>query len=73
MARLLATGDIRDLKGVRICTVGPSTASRLARFGLRIDLTPAEFRGEGIVSCSRNVGRWRARACCCRAPISRAS
>ena len=26
MERLLAIGDIRDLKGVRICTVGPSTA-----------------------------------------------
>ena len=30
MDRLLGIGDVRDLKGVRICTVGPSTASRLA-------------------------------------------
>ncbi len=56
MARLLATGDIRELKGVRICTVGPSTASRLARYGLRIDLTPTEFRGEGIVELLKERG-----------------
>ncbi|MEO7271928.1 MAG: uroporphyrinogen-III synthase, partial [Vicinamibacterales bacterium] len=56
MERLLATGDIRDLKGVRICTVGPSTASRLARFGLRIDLTPSEFRAEAIVQVLKERG-----------------
>jgi len=56
MERLLATGDIRDLKGVRICTVGPSTASRLARYGLRIDLTPAEFRGESLVQLFKDRG-----------------
>jgi len=56
MERLLAIGDIRDLKGVRICTVGPSTAGRLARFGLRIDLTPAEFRGEGVVQLFKDRG-----------------
>jgi uroporphyrinogen III methyltransferase/synthase len=48
MARLLATGDVRDLKGVRICTIGPSTASRLARYGIRVDLTPGEYRAEAL-------------------------
>ena len=74
MERLLATGDVRDLKGVRICTVGPSTASRLARYGLRIDLTPAEFRGESLVQLFKDCGfRSRGLACCCRGRISRAS
>jgi uroporphyrinogen III methyltransferase/synthase len=49
MARLLAQGDVRDLKGIRIATVGPSTASRLNRYGIRVDLTPGEYRAEGLI------------------------
>jgi uroporphyrinogen III methyltransferase/synthase len=55
MARLLATGDIRDLKGVRLCAVGPSTAARLARFGVRIDLTPEEYTSEGLVDAFKAI------------------
>ena len=49
MRRLLAAGDVRDLKGVRMCTIGPSTASRLSRYGIRIDVQPEEHRAEAIV------------------------
>jgi uroporphyrinogen III methyltransferase/synthase len=50
MRRLLeGSGDVRDLKGVRICTVGPSTATRLQRYGIKVDLVPAEYRAEAIV------------------------
>jgi uroporphyrinogen III methyltransferase/synthase len=49
MSRLLAAGDVRDLKGVRIATVGPSTAARLQRYGVRVDLTPEEYRAESLV------------------------
>ena len=56
MTRLLALGDVRDLKGVKICAVGPSTASRLQRFGIRVDLTPAEYRAEAIVDAFRGSG-----------------
>jgi len=50
MNRLLSgPGDVRDLKGVRLCTVGPSTAGRLARYGIKVDLTPAEYRAEAII------------------------
>jgi len=56
MARLLATGDVRDLHGVRLCTVGPSTASRLQRYGIRVDLTPAEFRAEAVAEALRARG-----------------
>src|SRR5215212_2174085 len=48
MARLLANGDVRDLHGVRLGTVGPSTASRLQRYGLRVDVMPAEYRAEAV-------------------------
>jgi uroporphyrinogen III methyltransferase/synthase len=47
--RLLAgPHDLRDLKGVKLCAVGPSTAERLARHGLKVDLTPADATAEAI-------------------------
>ncbi len=49
MARLVALGDVRDLKGVRLCAVGPSTAARLQRYGIRVDLTPLEYRSEAVL------------------------
>jgi uroporphyrinogen III methyltransferase/synthase len=61
MERLLAASDIRELKGVRICTVGASTASRLSRYGIRVDLTPPEFRAETIVEALSGVGDVRGR------------
>jgi uroporphyrinogen III methyltransferase / synthase len=56
MARLLTVGDVRDLKGVRICTIGPSTASRLSRYGIKVDLTPDEYRAEAVVQALRETG-----------------
>ena len=45
MRRLLAgRGDVRALDGPRLCAVGPGTAERLARYGLKVDLVPVEFR-----------------------------
>jgi uroporphyrinogen III methyltransferase/synthase len=47
--RLLATPhDLRELKGVKLCAVGVATTARLARYGLKVDLTPAEFRAEAL-------------------------
>ena len=34
---------------MRICSVGPSTAERIERYGVRVDLTPDESRAERIV------------------------
>ncbi len=57
MRRLLAgSGDIRDLKGVKLVAVGPATADRLARQGLKVDLEPAESRAEAIVQALRELG-----------------
>jgi uroporphyrinogen III methyltransferase/synthase len=56
MRGLLANGDVRDLHGVRLCTVGPSTASRLQRYGIRVDLTPAEFRADALVQALKGSG-----------------
>jgi uroporphyrinogen III methyltransferase / synthase len=48
--RLKETGrDIRDLKGIRVCTIGPATASTLEAMGIRVDLIPDTFISEGVV------------------------
>jgi uroporphyrinogen III methyltransferase/synthase len=50
VARLLAgPQDLRALKGVKLCVVGPATAERLARHGLKVDLTPSEYRAEAVL------------------------
>lgn len=56
MKRLLLQGDVRDLHGVRLCAVGPSTASHLQRYGIRVDLTPAEFRADAVLEAMRALG-----------------
>jgi uroporphyrinogen III methyltransferase/synthase len=61
MSRLAAVADLRELKGVRICAVGPSTAARLQRYGIRADLMPAEYRTEGVLDSLRTLGPLRGR------------
>ena len=41
--------DVRELKGIRICTIGPATALTLERRGIQVDLVPDEFISEGVV------------------------
>ncbi len=41
--------DIRELKGIRIATIGPATAAAVERLGIRVDLVPEEFISEGVV------------------------
>jgi uroporphyrinogen III methyltransferase / synthase len=50
LARLRATGrDVRDLKGLIIGAIGPATAAEFAKVGIRVDLTPKEYRAEGLL------------------------
>jgi uroporphyrinogen III methyltransferase/synthase len=44
------TRDVRALKGVKLCAVGPSARERLMRYGLNADLMPADFRADGVVA-----------------------
>lgn len=54
MRRLLAgPRDVRDLKGVRLCAIGPATAERLQRHGIKVDLIPREYRTEGVAAALR--------------------
>ena len=42
--------DVRDLKGIRLCTIGPATAAALEAKGLRVDLVPDTYISEGVVA-----------------------
>ncbi len=63
--RLQETGrDLRDLKGIRICTIGPVTASTLEAMGIRVDMVPDSYISEGVVRASKNTTSTAARSCC---------
>jgi uroporphyrinogen III methyltransferase/synthase len=57
MDRLLAgPTDLRALGGVRLCGVGAATAARLEDHGLKVDLTPPEYRAEAILRALTDSG-----------------
>jgi uroporphyrinogen III methyltransferase/synthase len=47
--------DIRDLKGIRICTIGPATAAAVEGMGIRVDIVPGEYISEGVVRAFQDV------------------
>jgi uroporphyrinogen III methyltransferase/synthase len=50
VGRLLAGArDLRAFGRARLCGVGPATGERLAKYGLKVDVTPGEFRAEAMV------------------------
>jgi uroporphyrinogen III methyltransferase/synthase len=60
MERLKAgPGDLRDLKGVRLCAIGSATAERVADYGIKVDITPPEYRAEAVVQALRSAGDLR--------------
>ena len=57
MGRLLASpADARALHGVKLCAIGAGTAERFTRFGLKVDLIPAESRAESVVAALLEAG-----------------
>ena len=40
--------DIRDLKGPRICAIGPATAAEAESRGMRVSAVPPEYRAEAV-------------------------
>ena len=72
MERLLALSDVRELKGVQLCAVGDGTAAHVARYGIRVDLIPPEFRVESIIETMKGTGAIRgARILLPRADLAR--
>ena len=42
--------DLRELKGVKLCAVGPRTEEAITSLGINVDFTPKEYRAEAIIS-----------------------
>ncbi|MCL4459958.1 MAG: uroporphyrinogen-III C-methyltransferase [Chloroflexi bacterium] len=50
-SRLQTLGlDSRELKGVKLCAIGPATAKALGRYGLYPDYMPSEYVSERVVA-----------------------
>jgi uroporphyrinogen III methyltransferase / synthase len=49
MARVKALGrDVRAIGAARLAAIGPATRAALERYGLQVDVMPAEYRAEAI-------------------------
>ncbi|MFQ5780925.1 MAG: uroporphyrinogen-III synthase, partial [Nitrospiria bacterium] len=48
--------DLRLLKGLSICAIGPRTAEEIEGWGLQVDLIPSEFKAEGVIDALENLG-----------------
>lgn len=56
MEALLRERDLRALSGPQLCAVGSGTAERLARYGIKVDLVPDEFRAEAVLAALKATG-----------------
>lgn len=48
--------DIRELKGVKICAIGPATAKRIRDVRLKVDCQPPKYVAESIVEELKKMG-----------------
>ncbi len=48
--------DIRDLKGIKICAIGPETSKNVSDLGICVDFVPAEYRAEAIIDGLNKIG-----------------
>ena len=60
--RLFVRGeDVRHLREVRCCAIGPATAERLAYYHVQADLKPKQYVAESIVEAFKRMGNLRGR------------
>lgn len=48
--------DARSLAGVRVAAVGKATGEELLKYGIRVDLLPEKFTGEGLAEALVSTG-----------------
>ena len=53
MDRLLETRDVRALGHLRLAAIGPGSAQELARYHLRADIVPENYRAEALAEALR--------------------
>jgi uroporphyrinogen III methyltransferase/synthase len=64
-------GDLRDLKGLKICCIGPATAKAVEARGIRVDLVPDSYISEGVAAALIARGMAGAQVLLPRAEIAR--
>jgi uroporphyrinogen III methyltransferase/synthase len=52
---LFGPRDLRALGRTKLCAVGPSTADRLRRHGLKVDVVPSEYRADVLLQAIQAV------------------
>ncbi len=65
-------GDLRDLAGVAIAAIGPQTRAAIEARGLRVALTPPEYRAEAVADALIGAGVAGRRVLLARAAAARA-
>lgn len=63
--------DLRELKGVNICAIGPRTEEAVRALGIKVDLTPKEYRAEAIIEALGKKGIKGKRFLLARAAVAR--
>jgi len=63
--------DVRDLKGIKICTIGPATKAAIEKRGIPVDIVPEEFISEGVVAALKGQDMQGARVLIPRAEVAR--
>ena len=48
-------GDVRDLKGVKICSIGPATTERIKGFHIKVDCQPPKYVAESVVEVLKGI------------------
>ncbi|MCP4264180.1 MAG: uroporphyrinogen-III C-methyltransferase [Candidatus Brocadiaceae bacterium] len=48
-------GDVRDLKGVKICSIGPATTDRIKGYHVKVDCQPPKYVAESVVEVLKGV------------------
>jgi uroporphyrinogen III methyltransferase / synthase len=66
-----AQRDIRDLKGIRISTIGPATERAVRALNLHVEVIPEEFKAEGLVESLKGRVMKGARVLIPRAKVAR--
>ena len=57
MERLKANKkDIRELRGIKICAIGPKTAASINSLGIKVDAIPEKYIAEGVIEEMQKYG-----------------
>ena len=47
--------DIRELKGIKVCAIGPATEEGIKKYHIKVDCRPPKFVAESVVEELKKV------------------